>query len=119
MSEGPDRLEEMYSGESKVFVINLTDNAGNAKDLSSSTGTCVVKSSRASDATTVIYKDSVSTGGVVFTSVLGEMEIYLDPSDTSSLSSGVYYLEVRVVDEYLAADVVLNGDLLIIESATV
>lgn len=83
---------EMYSGDTKNIIINVTDSDGSPLSLDGATVVWVLKPKVYSEEVTVAKRtgDGINTDS-------NKIKIRLDPDDTESLS-GLYYHEAEVTD---------------------
>lgn len=83
---------ELIKGSTRTLLLAITDDCALPVDL---TGARIVMTVKAEfdDEFPVIYKDSLNVADIVITDLRGgEVEIYLLPSDTLSLSSEFDYM---------------------------
>jgi hypothetical protein len=103
---------EMYQGENKVLVFDITDSSGSSKDLTGCSATFVVYGG--TSATNKIEKSSTD-GEITFYG--NDVKVFLVPSDTSGIS-GKFYWELRLVDGANNSEIVAVGTYVVIKSQT-
>ncbi|RMG96176.1 MAG: hypothetical protein D6706_10635 [Chloroflexi bacterium] len=102
----------MWSGDSKLIQVMVTDSAGNSVALAGATIEYVIKDSV--NGTTRVSKSTsngITISGNTFT-------ITLDPADTAGLS-GQYYHEAQITDVAGNVSTALVGNIVINEDAIV
>jgi len=112
----------MIRGVTKTFRIVVSDEAGDAVDLTGATVYFWVKEN-VSDTTPVITKNSDNAGEAEILTqagdTLGKADIFLNPNDTQSLDPGTYYYDVLVQLSTGDRYVVVNPAKLFIEQGVV
>lgn len=100
---------EVYQGDTKQITIKVTNEAGAAKTLTSST-----QAWKAYDGATVkISKADVDISLVSVDGTDDAIRFTIDPSDTSSLTAGTYTHEAEVTDSSSNVSTVTRGTLTI------
>ena len=96
----------MWSGDTKVLEVTITDSDGAAVDLTGATISYVLQRNVNSAAATI---SKTTDDGISITDASGGVfQITLDASDTASLS-GSYYHECQITDASGNASTVFTG----------
>lgn len=95
----------MWSGDTKVLEVTITDASGNAVNLTGATISYVLQRSVGS---TVTISKTTDDGISITDASGGVFQITLDASDTASLS-GSYYHECQITDTSGNVSTVFTG----------
>ena len=107
------RNVEMFSGDSVLLNVTIRLKSGNLADL---TGAALSYKVAQTPKSEVVVSKSVGEG--ISVSGLGEIQIQLDPADTSDLPGDDYYHELRSVSPAGAVTTLMFGTLTINEDLT-
>ena len=103
----------MWSGDSKVLTVTVTDSDGAAVNLTGATINYVLKKQLGGGMNT-ITKATGGSGIVITDAAAGTCEITLDATDTASLL-GSFYHECQVTDSYGNVSTIFIGTVTITE----
>lgn len=96
----------VYTGNTKYLRVTLTDPDGSAHNLTGESINFVAKATKAGDA--LITKNLVS-GIEVVNAAGGVLKVSLLPADTTNLTEGSYYYEIKVTSALNEPVTVLDG----------
>jgi hypothetical protein len=88
---------ELFTGDSKAFMVNVVDDNGNAIDL---TGASVIWQLAANNwksdptAMALLVKDSTNAGEILLAA--GSFTVNIASGDTAGMTEGTYYQEAQV-----------------------
>jgi hypothetical protein len=102
---------EMYSGDSKIINVIVTNTDGSSLDLTGAT----IKWGVIKNSSRIIYKDTTSGIAINIPMTLGRFTITLNPSDTANIS-GIFAHEAEITDSVGDVSTVFTGVIKIITS---
>ncbi len=103
---------EMFAGDTRVLHVTVLDQDSAVVDITGATVNFMVSKRRT---TSPLFTKTVGSGVVISDGPNGEMDITLDPADTTSLK-GAHYFECEVTDVSSRKTTVLYGTLSILRS---
>jgi len=104
----------MWSGDTKVIEVTITDASGNAVNLTGATISYVLQRSVGS---TVTISKTTASGISITDASGGVFQITLDASDTARLSGSSYYHECQITDTSGNVSTVFTGTVTMKEDA--
>ncbi len=105
---------EIYLGEDKKLTFDITDDVDQPLDLTDSQATWVLASTLG--ATDVVLTKTIAGGSISIVGTTYEVIIYA--TDTTTLPSGKYQHELRMVDSSGSISVLATGDAVLKPSLT-